>query len=100
MTATTVDRRPRLPSPRPREAPASGGRRGTGARWLLLLPALIPVLVLSVFPLVRGIYLGFTDARAGLNVETNFTGFANFTKLLARRLFWDSFRIGLIWALR
>jgi multiple sugar transport system permease protein len=65
----------------------------------LFLPALLPVLLLSVYPLIRGIALGFTDARAGLNVTTNFIGFDNFTKLLHNTLFWDSFRIGLVWTL-
>jgi multiple sugar transport system permease protein len=63
----------------------------------LFLPALLPVLLLSVYPLIRGIALGFTDARAGLNVDTNFIGFGNFEKLLHNGLFWDSFKIGLIW---
>jgi multiple sugar transport system permease protein len=63
----------------------------------LFLPALLPVLLLSVYPLVRGIALGFTDARAGLNVDTSFVGFDNFTRLLDNDLFWSSFRIGLIW---
>ena len=66
---------------------------------LLFLPALLPVLILSVYPLIRGIALGFTDARAGLHVETNFVGFGNFGKLLHNNLFWDSFRIGVIWTL-
>ncbi|MFG1912463.1 carbohydrate ABC transporter permease [Kribbella sp. NPDC048928] len=66
---------------------------------LLFLPALLPVLILSVYPLIRGIALGFTNARAGLHVETNFVGFDNFTKLLHNNLFWDSFRIGVIWTL-
>lgn len=66
---------------------------------LLFLPALLPVLILSVYPLIRGIALGFTDARAGLHVQTNFVGFENFSKLLHNNLFWDSFRIGVIWTL-
>ena len=69
---------------------------GQGAVWLLL-PALVPILVLSVYPLVRGIYLGFTDARAGFNVETTFTGLENYREMLSDDLFWSSFRIGLIW---
>ena len=66
---------------------------------LLFLPALLPVLILSVYPLIRGIALGFTNARAGLHVQTNFVGFDNFAKLLHNNLFWDSFRIGVIWTL-
>jgi len=66
--------------------------------YLLLLPSLVPIVVLSVFPLLRGMYLGFTDARAGRNVDVNFTGLANYRELLSDDLFWNSFKIGLIWA--
>ena len=55
-------------------------------------------MILSVAPLVRGIYLGFTDARAGLDVPTNFIGLDNFRELLQDDLFVNSFKIGLIWS--
>ncbi|HEX6337622.1 MAG TPA: sugar ABC transporter permease [Jiangellaceae bacterium] len=80
-------------------AVAAGGtarRRSAGALWLLL-PALVPILVLSVFPLLRGMYLGFTDARAGRDVEYHFTGLDNYERMLSDELFWSSFRIGLVW---
>ena len=79
-------------------------RRGTGAALsgreaiLLLIPALVPICALSVAPLVRGIYLGFTDSRAGLGVPTHFIGIDNFRTLLHDDLFVNSFKIGLIWA--
>lgn len=66
--------------------------------WALLVPALVPVALFSVYPLLQGLYLGFTDARAGLDVQTRFTGTENFSELLGNDLFWSSFRIGLIWA--
>jgi multiple sugar transport system permease protein len=66
--------------------------------YLLLLPSLVPIVMLSVFPLLRGIYLGFTDARAGRNVEVSFTGLQNYRELLRDDLFWNSFKIGLLWA--
>lgn len=66
--------------------------------WLLVLPALVPVVLLSVYPLVQGIALGFTDSEAGLNQVVNFNGVDNYTRLLGNDLFWNSFRIGLIWA--
>ena len=65
---------------------------------LLLVPALVPVALFSVYPLVQGLYLGFTDSRAGLNVTTSFIGVDNFTRLADNSLFWSSFRIGLLWA--
>ena len=79
---------------------AAPGKRRTGRRdaWPLLLPALVPVAVFSVLPLLQGIYLGFTDSRAGLNQVTHFTGIDNYRDLLGYDLFWSSFRIGLVWA--
>jgi multiple sugar transport system permease protein len=74
-------------------------RRGDGRdAWLLVLPALVPVVLISVYPLAQGILLGFTDAKAGLNQAVNINGVDNYTKLLGNDLFWSSFRIGLIWA--
>jgi multiple sugar transport system permease protein len=66
--------------------------------FLLVIPALLPIVILSVLPLARGIYLAFTDARAGLDVPTNFIGIDNFRELANDDLFINSFKIGLIWA--
>jgi multiple sugar transport system permease protein len=65
---------------------------------ILLIPAALPILVLSVAPLVRGIYLGFTDSRAGFGSKTSFIGLDNFRTLIHDDLFVNSFKIGLIWA--
>lgn len=66
--------------------------------YVLLFPALAPVVVLSVVPLLRGVYLGFTDAEAGRNVDVSFTGLDNYRQMLSDDLFWQSFRVGLTWA--
>jgi multiple sugar transport system permease protein len=63
-----------------------------------LLPALIPVVLFSVLPLAQGIYLGFTDAKAGINVDLTPTWLENYSRLLSNDLFWQSFQIGIIWA--
>ncbi len=96
---------PADPSREPdRRPPARAARRRTTFLGLdrdgllLVLPALVPVLVFSVYPLVNGILLGFTDARAGRNVETDVTWFANYADLLGDSYFWQSFRVGLVWA--
>lgn len=81
-----------------RAARPGRGRRLVHNPYLLLLPALIPVLILSVLPLIQGIYLGFTDAEAGRNVVTNFNGIENYVRLLDNALYWSSFQIGLVWA--
>ncbi|MFK0153356.1 carbohydrate ABC transporter permease [Streptomyces sp. NPDC090493] len=66
--------------------------------WFLVLPAVIPILVLSVGPLLYGILLAFTDAQSGRTAATRWTGGLNFRDLLHDTLFWESFRIGLVWA--
>ena len=122
MTGTTAPGTSRQPDARRAAAPAGsrriGRQRGTGrgtppprtpaARrralgldrdaWFLLLPALLPILVLSVGPLLYGLSLAFTDAQAGRTDPTRFVGLVNFTDLRHDRLFWDSFTIGLTWA--
>jgi multiple sugar transport system permease protein len=94
----TASRPPKLPSQRRggvEGAPRIGQR---GYAYLLLLPALLPVVIFSVLPLLNGLYLGFTDSKAGYDVQTHFNGFDNYVKLWHDSFFWSSFRIGLIWA--
>lgn len=63
-----------------------------------MIPSLIPVLALSIYPLLNGIFLAFTDSTLKRNAETNFVGLDNFARLMGDRFFWESFRIGMIWA--
>ena len=87
MTAVAGARRPA----------ARAATRDHGA-WFLVLPALIPILLLSVGPLLYGIVLAFTDAQSGRTTATTWIGALNFRDLLHDTLFWASFRIGLVWA--
>ena len=74
-------------------------RRATDrGAWFLVLPALIPILVLSVGPLLYGVLLAFTDAQSGRTEATRWISGLNFQDLLHDTLFWESFRIGLVWA--
>ncbi|MDA3647891.1 sugar ABC transporter permease [Saccharopolyspora indica] len=63
----------------------------------LVMPSLIPILVLSIAPLVVGIALAFTDARLVRKPDYDVVGLDNFALLAGNSLFWDSLRIGLIW---
>ncbi|WP_372666316.1 carbohydrate ABC transporter permease [Amycolatopsis kentuckyensis] len=92
MTATLT--RPAPPAGKKKPALARTRRREAIA---LVLPSLIPILVLSVAPLVVGIFLAFTDARLVRHPDYGFAGIDNFTKLAGNTLFWDSLRIGMIW---
>ncbi|MDF9816296.1 sugar ABC transporter permease [Streptomyces sp. SPB162] len=78
--------------------PRTRPRRPDRGVWFLVLPALIPILLLSVGPLLYGIGLSFTDSQSGRTQPTQWTGLQNFSDLLHDSLFWDSFRIGLVWA--
>ncbi|WP_373305565.1 carbohydrate ABC transporter permease [Streptomyces inusitatus] len=94
---------PGEPGERPPARPRRTGGRPRGkildhGAWFLVLPALIPILVLSVGPLLYGISLAFTDSQAGRTTPTQWIGTLNFRDLLHDTLFWDSFGIGLLWA--
>src|SRR5688572_26610113 len=93
MTATATK-----PAPPARHARGRQRPRQSREMWVLMLPALVPVVLFSVGPLLYGIGLAFTDAEAGRNHETSFVGLANFADLLGDDDFWASMRIGLIWS--
>ncbi|WP_374119209.1 carbohydrate ABC transporter permease [Streptomyces odontomachi] len=78
--------------------PREAHRGADHGAWFLVLPALVPILILSVAPLLYGIVLAFTDAQSGRTAATRWTGLVNFSDLLHDTLFWESFRIGLLWA--
>ena len=59
-------------------------RRLRAGPLFFLLPALVPVVLFSVVPLIEGIYLGFTDAKAGLNVDLAPTFLDNYVRLRDR----------------
>ncbi|NUO80172.1 sugar ABC transporter permease [candidate division KSB1 bacterium] len=63
----------------------------------LLWPVLVPVLLFSIIPLVRGLYLGFTDYRLG--DEIRFNGLDNYAQLARDTYFWKSFQVGFLWTL-
>lgn len=65
----------------------------------LLLPTLIPVVVFSVLPIGYGIFLAFTNAQAGNNLQFEITGIENFQRLLGDTPFLESIQVGLLWAI-
>lgn len=92
MTLVTATRRSAQRAPR-----AGKSRRPAGhGAWFPVLPALIPILVLSVGPLLYGILLAFTDSQSGRTASTQWIDGHDFRDLLHDTLFWESFRIGLV----
>ena len=63
----------------------------------LLFPVILLITVFSLFPLLRGIYLGFTDYRLGDPIS--FNGIDDYIQLFNDEYFWNSFKIGMIWTL-
>lgn len=100
MNAVDVDAGAKQSATVPQRKRRRGPQRTRSRRevWLLVLPTLIPVALFSVYPLARGIYLGFTDTESGYNVTSRFNGLHNYQRLLNDSLFWQAFRNGLIWA--
>ncbi|MCX6441165.1 MAG: sugar ABC transporter permease [Actinobacteria bacterium] len=82
-----------------KKAKASGkGKMYNRGAWKYAIPAFIPLLLLSVVPLSQAIWTAFTDNVAGFHVKVKFIGLENFHRLLGDKLFWASFKIGIIWA--
>jgi len=63
----------------------------------ILLPILIPIILFSLLPLGRGIYLGFTDYTLGSSIK--FNGFENYFQLFKDHYFWKSFQVGIVWTI-
>lgn len=96
MTSTlTLGPEPAVKTPR---KPTATAARQIISPWLVV-PAVIPVILFSVYPLMRGVYLGFTDARAGATRDATFNGLTNYADLFTNQYLWASFKVGTIWGL-
>lgn len=78
------------------------GRRGLARvrrneAAFLVLPSLIPILVLSIAPIVVGLGYAFTDSKLLTLGSPNFVGFQNFGTVFRNAAFWQSFEIGAVW---
>lgn len=64
---------------------------------LLVLPALIPVLLLSILPIFLGLAFAFTDSKLISVGLPRFVGITNFAEVFRNGPFWQSFGIGAVW---
>ncbi len=65
--------------------------------YYYLLPTVIPLLLLTVYPLLRGIYLAFTQYNL-YNKDTTLVGVFNFVELTTNdTLFWGALTNNIIW---
>lgn len=66
------------------------------ARWLFVMPAIIVVGLLFVYPFLSSIYFSFTTKNL-LSPNYQFVGLENYRKVLADPDFWNSFFNSLKW---
>jgi multiple sugar transport system permease protein len=76
-----------------RRAPLFGGRDFTG--FWYVGPAVVYLLLLSIYPLLYTVQLSLTDVRAG---EEHFVGFAQYVALTQDPWFWNSAKVDLIFS--
>jgi multiple sugar transport system permease protein len=89
-------RKPRSVPNEAREAP-SWRKREARVAFVFLAPAALGFLVFFAWPMVRGIYLSFTDYD--LLTAPEFTGLDNYDRLLADDVFWNSLWVTLQYVL-
>lgn len=84
--------------PAGREAPP---RRRTAVRgwhaWLFAGPSLAIILVFIAFPIVQSFWFSLHDWKIGAT-EQKWLGFANYERLFGDPLFWNAFRVTIVFA--
>ncbi|WP_420395059.1 carbohydrate ABC transporter permease [Nioella sp.] len=79
-----VDIAPSPPVPRAQKKAADGDR---AIRWMFIAPAVVYLLLLSVFPFIYSVYLSLHDARLTRMDRMLYIGFENYERLLSDPLF-------------
>jgi multiple sugar transport system permease protein len=91
-TSTLVDRRAAM-----RTAPPVARRvRGMSDRaiaWLFILPTMVLLLAINIFPLIWAIRLSFTGLMANLPNPARFIGIDNYVDILTDEDLWTNFQI-------
>ncbi len=67
------------------------------AGWLLVLPALLLLCALTVYPVAYGIWISFFNKHSFFP-EQSFIGFANYLAVFADEEFWQALRLGLVYS--
>jgi len=56
--------------------------------WLLIVPSLIIILGVTLYPILNTLYLSFFEASSGINMTKTFVGLSNYRSLLTDSTFW------------
>ncbi len=58
--------------------------------WLLLVPSLIVILGVTLWPVISTFILSFYNAPTGINQARTFVGLANYIEMLSDQTFWET----------
>lgn len=73
--------------------PVRHGLSDRSLAWIFVLPAVILLLALNIFPLFWTIYLSFTNFRANRpNADVDWVGISNYQRVLSDETVWESMR--------
>ena len=56
--------------------------------WLLVIPALVLILGITLQPILSTFYLSFFEASSGINSPRTFIGLSNYLSLMKDGIFW------------
>lgn len=59
--------------------------------WILLIPALLMLVFVFAYPIGRAFWLSFFTRNLGTELQTVFSGFANYSRMAGDGRFWQSF---------
>ncbi len=65
--------------------------------YLYILPAIMGLALLTIYPVIYGFYLSFTDYRMGRDFSANFVGLENYAKIFSTNDFYLVFNTTVIW---
>ena len=82
----------------PVAAPRRRTRRSDGPAWLMLLPALVALGAVSVFPIANGLWLSLHNTSL-VTQDNDFVGLDNFRQLWGDDGFWNAWRHTVVFTL-
>ena len=80
----------------PASAAAAFTRKRTRYAWLFLLPALVVIAFVALYPLAQTFYLSFTNTRLGDATPARFIGLQNYSDLAGDSFFRDAVAITVV----
>jgi ABC-type sugar transport system permease subunit len=65
-------------------------QKDAGTAWLLLIPSLVVILGVTLWPVISTFILSFFNAQTGINQVRTFVGFGNYIEMFGDQNFWET----------